>query len=44
LAAQELQRLVPRFAVRRLLRNPFFTKPADIARLAEGLRKAGLSE
>ncbi len=43
-AAQEILRLVPRYSVKRMLKNPFFTRPTDIARMAEGLRKSGLPE
>ncbi len=43
-AARELMLLVPRFSIKRAMKNPLYTRPDDIARMAEGLRLAGLPE
>ncbi len=43
-AVADLLKLVPHFTVRGVIKNPMFERPADAARLVEGVRKAGLPE
>ena len=43
-AVADLLKLIPRFTVGAVAKNPMFERPADAARLVEGLRKAGLPE
>ena len=43
-AVADLLKLIPRFTVGAVAKNPMFERPADAARLVEGLRNAGLPE
>ena len=43
-AVANLLKLVPRITVGAVAKNPMFERPADAARLVDGLRKAGLPE
>ena len=39
-----LRAIIPHYTLKRFRRNPVWTRDADIGRLADGLRKAGLVE
>ena len=43
-AVADLLRLVPHFTLKGVIKNPMFERPADAARMVDGLRKAGLPE
>ncbi len=43
-AVADALKLVPHVTVGGIIKNPMFERPADISRLIEGLRKAGLPE
>jgi len=43
-AVADLLGLVPHFTVRGVIKNPMFERPADAARMIDGVRKAGLPE
>ncbi len=43
-AARRVRDLNPRFTLKSVARNPLYAREADVARLLEGLRQAGLAE
>ncbi len=43
-AVDNLRRLMPRYTVKGVARNPLFVREDDVARVLEGLRRAGLRE
>ena len=43
-AVRNLLRVMPRFTLRGITRNPLFVRENDVARMLEALRRAGLAE
>ena len=43
-AVQKARKLMPRLTLKGTARNPMFVREKDVARMLQGLRKAGLSE
>jgi hypothetical protein len=43
-AVKSLLKLVPRFSVAAMRRNPMFERAEDLERMIEGFRQAGLPE